>query len=118
MRQTIDLKEERLCLILDNSPIHLSKDVEDYFKWRMCSWIYLSPYTPELAPVELFFYQLKRQILTARMKTLVDLGKLSGRNRLDTMIKLVDWASIVKTLKHFISVVKQMIGELFTILTY
>ena len=40
MRQTINLKEERLCLILDNSSIHLSKDVEDYFKRRMCSWIY------------------------------------------------------------------------------
>ena len=60
MRQTINLKEERLCLILDNSPIHLYKDVGDYFIRRMCSWIYLPPYTPEFAPVELFFLSIKK----------------------------------------------------------
>ena len=31
------------------------------------------------------------------INNVIDLGKLSGWNRLATMIKSVDWASIVKT---------------------
>ena len=60
MRKTINLEEDKLCLILDNSSVHSSKDVEVYLKGRRCSWIYLPHYTPELAPVEPFFFQLKR----------------------------------------------------------
>ena len=48
-------------LMMDNSPVHLAKDVINFLKNTKYSCLFLPQYAPEMAPVELFFCQLKKK---------------------------------------------------------
>ncbi|SAM04526.1 hypothetical protein [Absidia glauca] len=54
-------------LIMDNAPIHQSKDIESAIVERGYRCVYLPPYSPELNPIEQFWskvkYSIKRHLL-------------------------------------------------------
>jgi hypothetical protein len=41
-------------LIMDNAPIHMNKDIQDYIESCAYRCAYLPPYSPELNPIEQF----------------------------------------------------------------
>ena len=46
-------------IVIDNAPIHTSKDIERYITSRGYGCIYLPPYSPELNPIEQFWSVVK-----------------------------------------------------------
>jgi transposase len=41
-------------LIMDNTPVHINEDIPKYVESRGYGCVYLSPYSPELNPIEQF----------------------------------------------------------------
>ena len=115
MKKTISIKEEQICFLLDNSSVHCSSDVRSYLCKIGWSWIFLPQYTPEMAPVELFFCQLKRSISSRRNHEIVNLDSLNGRKFLIESICSIDKIAIMEIWRHFISKLKESIGELDSI---
>ena len=101
MKTIIGMNEDRIWLIMDNSPVHCSGKVRNYLKERNCSWIFMLQYAPELAPVELFFGRLKRIISTRRTSSIINLDSKSGRIILNDVIASIDRLSIMKIFVTF-----------------
>ena len=116
MKKIISINEEEICFILDNCSIHWSREVKMCFANTDWAWVYLPQYTPEMAPVELFFGQLKRLISTRRNLGIVDLMKNKGRKVLIDSIISIDEVAISKIWLHFTSKLKEWIGELDSII--
>ena len=57
-----DLKEHRVTLSLDNASIHLSKETMNRLQQLWLNTDFISAYSPMLAPVEVFFKQLKTKM--------------------------------------------------------
>ena len=53
-------------LVLDNTPYHRTGFVMNFFKSSGIEYMFFLLYTPELAPVEKFFAQLKSKIIGSR----------------------------------------------------
>ncbi|KAG1489113.1 hypothetical protein G6F47_012156 [Rhizopus delemar] len=49
-------------IVMDDAPIHTSKDIERYITSRGYSCIYLPPYSPELNPIEQFWSVVKSKL--------------------------------------------------------
>ncbi|KAG1038350.1 hypothetical protein G6F43_012702 [Rhizopus delemar] len=49
-------------IVMDNAPIHTSKDIERYITSRGYGCIYLPPYSPELNPIEQFWSVVKSKL--------------------------------------------------------
>ncbi|KAL1931415.1 hypothetical protein VTP01DRAFT_9557 [Rhizomucor pusillus] len=49
-------------LVMDNSPIHTSKDIAKYIEFRGYRCAYLPPYSPELNPIEQFWSVAKSKV--------------------------------------------------------
>ena len=49
-------------LVLDNASIHKGGKIESIVKKAGCKLLYLSPYSPDFNPIELFWAWLKRQL--------------------------------------------------------
>ena len=115
MQSTISIEEQQIWFILDNSSVHWSLDVRSYLSKTRWSWIFLPQYSPELAPVELFFWQLKRLFWSRRKHTIVDLYKTSGREYLAETVSSIDKIAIMKMWKHFTFKLKESIKEIDSI---
>ena len=66
--------------MLDNAPIHLSKETQAIFRQISLPTLFLPPYSPTLAPVELFFRYLKSKIKSVKSKNKTVYGTKSGDN--------------------------------------
>ena len=77
---TIDLKIEsrRIILIMDNSPIHTSKDWMKFFRDQNCKVILLSLYYPQFAAIELMFNILKRRLWIQSKQEIIAFNKPNG----------------------------------------
>jgi transposase len=80
--------KERLTLILDNASFHKSKEITELFEKNRITPLYLSPYSPDLNPIEKKWSQLK-----AKIKKYSHLHMFSGvdkKQRTKNKIKLVN----------------------------
>ena len=109
-------RKEDLIKILDNSSVHWSEKVQNYFKERNWSGIFLSQYSPELAPIELFFGILKKRILARQADEVINLDKDSGRQAIEEVVRSIDRTTIAKIWGHFISELKQIEERISSIL--
>ena len=64
------IERSKALLILDNASWHKAKWVLEYLDKEGISYIFIPPYTPELAPVELLFGFLKQRIVRNRSEAL------------------------------------------------
>ena len=118
MRKAIGIHEEQVLFILDNSSVHWSSDVNKCLAKTKWSWMFLPQYCPEMAPVELFFWQLKRHISLNRKQAVINLWKDSGRQFLIGSIWSINNIAIMKIWSHFKSKLKEWIGELRSIFEF
>jgi transposase len=65
-------------LIMDNAPIHMNKDIQDYIESRGYRCAYLPPYSPELNPIEQFWSVCKSKV---KKHKLLDEETLTSRIR-------------------------------------
>ena len=103
----IDIKT--VLLILDNASIHRSKIVEKYLEGACWPHWYLPPYSPELAPVELYFGQLKKYIRSDDIGAPVSLNSRLGISYLEKTMKKINK-------QHILNQWTKWVGELNTII--
>ena len=74
---TVDLEIDprRIILMLDNSPIHTSKESMNFLKEQKCKTIFNAPYCPQFAPIELMFHILKRILCEQSKGSVINLKK-------------------------------------------
>ena len=63
---------------MNNSSIHRSAKVQNNLKERNWYGLFLPPYAPELAPIELLFGILKKQIISRKTNVVINLKKWIG----------------------------------------
>ena len=101
---------------MDNSSIHLSEMVQDYLIKEGIVCIFLPQYCPELAPIKLFFRQIKKSMATRKTNEIVTLNNQTGCEILSEIITFIGRMTIIKILYHFISQLKQLVSRFGTIL--
>ena len=52
-----------MIIILDSSSVHKTNDMKNLFKKIEARVLFLSPYSPQFAPIEMYFGLLKRYLL-------------------------------------------------------
>ena len=108
----LGLNTNQICLFIDNSPVHWTKNVKEFLRENESTCIFLPQYAPDMAPVELFFGQLKRMIWGKRSNSIVNLKKNSGKKILAEVVKSIYRVSVMRIWQHFVSVLKQLVGEI------
>jgi transposase len=72
--------KERLTVILDNASFHNSKGIDDLFEKNRINVLYLSPYSPDLNPIEKKWAQLKAEF--RKYTGLLAFRSIKGKKRL------------------------------------
>ena len=88
--EDLKLWRREIILLMDNSPIHTSKIWKDFFNSLGWVTLFLPPYSPEYAPVELFFNVIKQRFVFKWKGRFVKL-KLK-----DSIWELKSWIESVK----------------------
>ena len=97
-------KPQDVGIILDNWPIHRAGVVREYWRNKGTKLYYLPQYSPELAPVEVYFSRIKKAVTKEAKNELVDL-------RTEESIKMVaSWIHEVDS-----NYVKRLWSRLMTI---
>ena len=78
MKDDLEVYPERILLLMDNSPIHTSKISLEYMNACGCRIMFLPPYSPQFAPIELLFGTLKRRLLTYSKNQVIKLNREEG----------------------------------------
>ena len=93
------VKETEILIVMDNSQVHQSKIVIEHLQLWGVKYLFLPSYSPELAPVELFFGILKQRILRTKTKTL-NLQKESGIKEIARELEKISAEIVQKLWKH------------------
>jgi transposase len=101
----------KIGLILDNWSYHRSKSVRRYLGETGLNIYFLPAYSPDLAPVELFFGWAKKNALRIKEQGTVDLSKPEGKEVVENSIQLISEETVINFWRHFISQIKQKINE-------
>ena len=75
-----ELLKCNVTFLLDNAPTHLSNETQTIIRKIGVPTLFLPPYSPTLAPIELFFRYIKSKIRSVRSKTKIVYGAKSGDN--------------------------------------
>ena len=106
----IYMKEESDYIIMwDNASIHCSKLSLKTAKNLNLSIAFLPPYSPFLAPVELFFKILKSKMRKLMLRKEVNFNKIEGRKEIFNSVVDFDKGWIKKIWIEFVSNAKQTI---------
>ena len=93
-------KYDNIILIQDNAPIHRAKIVFKFMESDDYTHAFLPPYTPEYAPVELIFAQIKAHIKRSYQKSLVDLRGNEGVRLVKDGLSRLSRETIIKCWRH------------------
>lgn len=66
---------KKLCLIVDNAPWHLTKNVMSFIRMNHIKLIRLPPYSPELNPIEQYWKNVKNWLGTRTWSTLPEMKR-------------------------------------------
>jgi transposase len=91
----------------DNAVIHLSKKVKALVREEQLTMLFLPPYSPRLAPVELIFGVLKRKLKSQRRALKIDFGKKSGKEEIVNAAKATSKVTIRKVWSRLIREAKR-----------
>ena len=109
--ETIDkIQMENVLWILDNAPWHQSKKVLKYLDSKGVRYLFLPPYCPELAPVELFFSQLKKSLSRA-VKVPVKMNTGEGTNLVKHHIQMITPNRIKRLFSNFTKVLYSILED-------
>ena len=79
IKESWDIKNEEIGLILDNCSVHSAKEALKYMKEAKLNIYFIPPYWPELAPVEKYFSILKQRVLKKTLD-LINLNSKQGKD--------------------------------------
>ena len=116
---TVDLKidSRRIILIIDNSPIHTSKDWMKYFREQNCKIMLLSPYWPQFAAIEMMFNVMKRRLWMQSRQEIIGLNKPDGAKAIREVLATFSPHDIISYWAKAISNVSWELSKLMCSLT-
>jgi len=85
-------------ILMDNAAIHRTQHVKDTIMNRNLNVLYTPPYSPEYAPIELVFGQIKQKYYKARFFSTEPLGEFVS-NLTESVLPI----SITKSFAHVIN---------------
>ena len=95
--------------VMDNASIHHSLTTTNNFKRLNIFVVYLPPYSPELAPIELFFRLVKNKIRGSENKKEYSFSNQKERMVIFQSIKNTHQISILKMWNEFLTKAKNWI---------
>ena len=104
------LEKDKIILIMDNSPIHWSKiwlKHLDDLGWQV---VFLAPYCPQFAPIELLFHLLKVKVWKHSKNEVTNLSKADGDRWIRECLSTITKDEIVRMWRHSISKIAQEIN--------
>ena len=109
LKNSIKDQIENVIINLDNASIHTSKQTKKLLYALKLKVSYLPPYSPKLAPVELFFNIIKSKIRSNFSNQIIDFSKESGLNWIYESLKDVANYQLVQLWIRMINQAKQWI---------
>ena len=100
-------------IIMDNCPYQKSKIVLEKLKYWKINWIYLPPYTPELAPIELLFRSLKAKLRICDAKGETRLSSQRGIDVITAALRQIKSEEITGYWNQFFNEIKSIINFIY-----
>ena len=114
LHQSKILKEFNIWVTLDNAPVHTSHRSKEILKWLDIEIHFLSPHSPDLAPVELFFRWIKKKIWSMHYNKSLNFNKIEGRKSIYSILENWEAQQIQNLLIEFISNAKRIILRFYS----
>ena len=105
-----DIWIHRWMILLDNWSIHKSKLITDYLKKWKAKVYFIIPYSPELAPIEMFFSKVKSQFYKDCKQPNMNLKSEKVLWLIKDVINSLDCDFIKGYWRHFISEIKNCLA--------
>ena len=93
-------------IILDNWKIHKSKQTLEFLKKWKALIVFIPPYTPEMAPIELIFHLLKRRLMKQTCRYKRKLNYKSAEREIREAFSLINKAEIVNCFEHCMKIIR------------
>ena len=106
LRDDIGVQTNRIVLLMDNSRIHTSIKCKKFLNllgWRV---MFLSPYSPQFAPIELMFRVLKQRLSIHWKDQIINLKKSDGFKQVKEWMATVDRSLIISFWRHAVRRIK------------
>ena len=116
IESTEGVTKDKFVIILDNASWHQSKLVTDFMESNQINHIFLPQYSPDLAPVETFFANLKNRIARRKWK-IIDLAKEEGTKMITEEIQNITAVQVKRSWWRFYKRIKFLLTEARAILS-
>ena len=116
IKQREGIRAHEILIVMNNSQVHQAKVVVviKYLESWKVRYLFLPQYSPELAPVELYFGIFKQRILRTKAKTL-NLQKVEGINEVADELEKISTETVKKLRKHVHEKYKLLINSIHEI---
>lgn len=102
--------KEKILLLIDNAPTHQSTQSKRVMKSLGTNVVFLPPYSPEMAPIELMFRSLKAKIRASKKSYGVNFSKVEGAKLITATLGSLKnsswekaWLAVVAHLRQIIA---------------
>jgi hypothetical protein len=103
-------------IFLDNASIHKSNKIVNFLKTENINYKFLSPYSPDFNPIELFFNSIKGTYRSTRNKYLLEMDTLLPENATieidDLIINSINVQDNMHHLRNYVNHSLEIINEI------
>ena len=103
LRRHQNIKSNEVGIILDNWAWHRARSIIEYWKSINLRLYFIPPYCPEMAPVEVYFSELKRKFIKTNQASSLNLKSEAWINKMKLWIFSTDQAYIRRLWRCFLS---------------
>ena len=96
---------------MDNSKVHTSNKWMEYLNSLSWRSLFLSPYSPEYAPIVLLFNHLKQKLSYHWKDLVINLNKKEGLRQIKEWLAAIDKSTIISFWIHSMQIVKKTINK-------
>jgi len=106
----------RICIMLDNCPIHQSKLMLGFIDELRCSYAFIPQYCPEVSPIELFFHQVKKNLSRQSRNEVLNLDSQVGLQELRETIMNIYYSRVRSIWRNFYKELRLALDDVVDIL--
>ena len=103
--------QKRLVAIIDNASYHRSSTSFQMLSRTFSNVIFLPQYSPQFAPIELFFLILKSKMRSLELRTSVNLSKEQGREVIQELVRNLEPYQIIGWFSKTIRQIREDISK-------
>ena len=107
----LDHRLKDTIILLDNWKVHKSKSTTDFLLNNNATYVFIPPYSPEIAPIELIFGVMKRWLLIQIPKIGIKLNKRSGEREIREAFATISKNEIIGSFNHWFKIILQYLHK-------